>query len=58
MASGCPRSGRVAAAPRHWLKDAPIAGGVADGPWGNDQTQAPFSKTGAKPSAMVKKPDA
>ena len=58
MESGATRSPGSAANPRHTDRELPVAGGVVAPPGCSFQTQAPRTKAGATPSAMVKNPEA
>ena len=58
MDRGTACSPAPAANPRHRDRELPVAGGVVTPPGCSFHTQAPRTKTGATPSAMVKNPDA
>jgi hypothetical protein len=58
MASGAARWPGPAANPRQTDSELPVAADVATPPGCSFQTQAPRTKAGATPSAMVKNPEA
>ena len=58
MESGAARSPGPAANPRHTDSELPVAGDVTAPPGCSFHTQAPRTKSGATPSAIVKNPEA